>query len=90
MTQHKMKLKEGFLTHNTGKEQILVGAAGTGFNGMVRSNETAAFVVDLLKEETDEKSLILAMMEEYGIQEEIARQEVKKVLDVLREIGALD
>lgn len=85
-----MKLKEGFLTHNTGREQVLVGAAGTGFNGMVRSNETAAFVVDLLKKDTDEERLVLAMTEEYGIQEETARQEVGKVLDVLREIGALD
>ena len=46
-----MKLKKSFITHTTGNEQILV-AADNSFSGLVRSNQTAAFIVDCLKKET--------------------------------------
>ena len=46
-----MKLKANFITQEMDGEQIMV-AAGGGFAGMVRSNATAAFIVDCLKNET--------------------------------------
>ena len=49
-----MKLKTGFITHQVGKEQMMVaaGPAAKVFHGLVRSNETAAFIVNCLKKET--------------------------------------
>ena len=49
-----MKLKSGFITHNVGKTQMMVatGSASSTFHGLVRSNETAAFIVNCLKKET--------------------------------------
>ena len=54
-----MKLKEGLITHETGEEQIMVSAGAVSFNGLVRSNQTAVFIVDCLKMDY---SLILCMM----------------------------
>ena len=53
-----MKLKNGFITHETDGEQIMVSAGSTKFSGLVRSNRTAAFIVDCLKSETNESKCL--------------------------------
>ena len=55
-----MKLKENFITQEMDGEQIMV-AAGGGFAGMVRSNATAAFIVDCLKTGTTREAILNAM-----------------------------
>ena len=57
-----MKLKDGFITHEMDGKQLLVGTGRTGFAGMVKSNQTAAFLVDLLKTETSQEQLLAAML----------------------------
>ena len=54
-----MKLKTGFITHQIQDTQMMVaaGEAAENFHGLVRSNETAAFIVDCLKNETPRKTL---------------------------------
>lgn len=85
-----MKLKEGFIVYNSGEQQILVPAGGQSFTGIVRSNETAAYIIDSVKEETTRKDLIRNMMNHYQIDEETASRGVDKVLQQLRQIDALD
>ena len=46
-----MKLKDTFITHMSNGEQILVDASGK-FSGIIRNNESAAFIVECLKKET--------------------------------------
>ena len=58
-----MKLKDGFITHETYGEQIMVSAGNVKFSGLVRSNRTAAFIVDCLKSETSETEIIEKMSE---------------------------
>lgn len=86
-----MKLKPGFITHNVGKEQMMVaaGPAAKQFHGLVRSNETAAFIVNSLKKETTEEAIVEAMLEQYDAPRETIRQDVHRVVEQLREIGAL-
>ena len=69
-----MKLKDGFITHEMDGKQLLVGTGRTGFAGMVKSNQTAAF----------------AMLEKYNVAEDVASRDLDKVLETLRSIGALD
>ncbi len=85
-----MKLKDGFITHETDGEQIMVSAGNTKFSGLVRSNRTAAFIVDCLKTETNENEIIKKMLEKYDASEEMISEDVKKVLNTLRSIGAID
>lgn len=85
-----MKLKEGFITHVTGNEQIMVSAGNTKFSGLVKSNETAGFIVDCLKADTTEKEIIEKMLERYDAPEEVISEDVKMILEKLRSIGAID
>lgn len=85
-----MKLKSGFITRTIGDEQIMVSAGKEQFSGIVRSNETAAFIVDLLKQETDLEAILGKLMDCYEVSEEIAIQDVDYVLGQLRKIGALE
>lgn len=85
-----MKLKDGFITHETGGEQIMVAAGSEKFSGLVRSNETAAFIVDCLGEETTEGEITQKMSEKYDAPEEVIAADVKRIVGMLRGIGAID
>jgi methyltransferase-like protein len=84
-----MKLKKEFITHTSGDEQLMISAGGS-FNGMVRSNKTAAFIIDMLKEETTKENIVSAMLERYDADEAVISADVDKVIDALRGIGAID
>lgn len=87
-----MKLREGFITYSTGDEQIMVaaGSAAAHFQGMVRSNATAAFIVDCLMEEITVEQLVDKMVEKYDAPRDVIARDVEKIVARLRGIGALD
>ncbi len=87
-----MKLKAGFITHSMGDEHVLIatGDAAEKFRGIARSNETAAFIVECLKDETTPDVIVEKMCAEYDAPEERIRADLGKVLDILRSIDALD
>ena len=84
-----MKLKESFIKYNTGSEQIMVSGDGD-FNGMVRSNRTAAFIIDLLSRDITRDGIICAMLEKYDAPRDMIERDVDKILLALRGIGAID
>lgn len=85
-----MKLKNGFVTHEMDGEQIMVATGEARFSGLVRSNATAAFIVDCLKTETTRDAIVAAMLEKYDASEDRIAADVDKVIASLRSIGALD
>ena len=85
-----MKLKDEFVTHEMGDQQVMVAVGDAGFNGLVRSNKTAAFIVDCLKEETTKEKLADALSAKYDAPRDVIERDVDIVLDKLRSIGALD
>ncbi|MDO4340964.1 MAG: PqqD family protein [Eubacteriales bacterium] len=86
-----MKLEDEFITHETdGGEQIMVAAGEIHFAGLVRSNESAAFIVNCLKTETTKEAIINAMASKYDASEDIIAKDVERILGQLRSIGALD
>lgn len=85
-----MKLKEGFVTHEMGGEQIMVATGSANFAGLVRSNPTAAFIVDCLKEETTREQIIEKMLAKYDATPEVIGTDVDKIVAKLRSIKALD
>ena len=84
-----MKLKDNFVTQEIGGKQIMVSANGD-FSGMLRSNETAAFIIDCLKTETTQEAILDSMCLKYDAPREVMAVGVNKVLENLRKIGALD
>ena len=85
-----MKLKNGFITHETGDEHITVSSGGVSFNGLIRSNKTAGFIVECLKEEITEEEIIEKMLEKYDAPRARIASDVSKILENLRKIGAID
>ena len=84
-----MKLKNEFITHTSGDEQLMISAGGS-FNGMVRSNKTAAFIIDLLKTDVTRDEIIERMLEVYDAEREVITADVDKVIVALSSIGAID
>ena len=85
-----MKLKSSFLTQDIDDTQFLIPVGGETFSGMVRSNSTAAFIVNLLKKETTEEAITDALWEEYDAPREVISADVQNVLSILRSIDALE
>ena len=85
-----MKLNKGFITHDTERESILVPTGTSGFSGLVKGNRTLGAILALLKQETTETEIVAAMKQRFDAPEEVIARDVKKALDELRKIGALD
>lgn len=85
-----MKLKSSFITQTIDNTQFLVSMSAEDFQGIARSNKTAAFIVDCLKEETTEEAIVDAMCSKYDAPREVIRADVREILDKLRGIQALE
>ena len=60
------------------------------FAGLIRSNKTAAFIVECLKEDTTQEKIVEAMFEKYDAPKEVLAKDVSEVIEKLRKVGALD
>ena len=85
-----MRLKSDFITQEIDDVQFLVPLGAEAFSGIVRSNKTAAFIVDCLKEETTEQGIIDSMAAKYDAPRQVISQDVKEILNTLRRINALE
>ena len=85
-----MKLNSGFLAHDDGDQKLLVSTGATSFSGLVRSNPTAGFIIGCLENETTEDEIVARMQEKWEVSDEIARRDVRTIVDQLRGIGAID
>ncbi len=85
-----MKLKKEFITHESDGEQILVSSDTRAFSGLVRSNSTAAFIVNRLKSETTIGQIVDEMAKEYDAPRAVMEQDVKKIVEQLASIGAIE
>ena len=84
-----MKLKDTYITHDSDGEQILLDTSSS-FAGLIRSNKTAAFIVECLKEDTTEEKIVEAMLEKYDAPKDVLAKDVSDVIEKLRKVGALD
>ncbi len=85
-----MKLKDGFITHEGAGEHITVPAGGVAFSGMVRSNQTAGFIVECLKEDTTTDAIVTRLLAKYDAPKEQVAKDVTMVIEKLRSIGAIE
>ena len=84
-----MQLKPDFISQDVDDVRFLVPVGAEAFRGIVRSNKTAAFIIDCLKEDTTEEKIVDAMCEKYDAPRDRISADVAKVLADLRSIGAL-
>lgn len=84
-----MRLNPKFLTHETKGEHITVSTTGTKFNGLIRSNPTAAFIVESLKTDTTESAVVDKVLAKYDVDRATAEKDVADIISKLRTIGAV-
>ena len=86
-----MKLHPDYITHMSGDEQVIVatGDSAKRFCGIAKGNETTAFIVDCLKEETSKEAIIEALASQYAVEKALVEEDVTMVLTKLDQIGAL-
>lgn len=84
-----MKLKKEFMTHMDGENQMMVDVSAK-FSGLVRSNKTAAEIIDFLKSDTTEEKIVSETQKKYDVSESVLKQDVHKIIETLRSIGAVD
>lgn len=59
------------------------------FRGVVKLNESSAFIFDLLKEETSMEAIVAALEREYDAPRSVIEVDVKKCLEEFEERGLL-
>jgi hypothetical protein len=84
-----MKLNPKFLTHETKGGCITVSTTGTKFNGLIRSNQTAAFIVESLKTKHPGAKIVDTLLARYDVDRPIVKKEVADIIGNLRSIGAV-
>ena len=87
-----MRSNSEFIVHRLADETVMVptGEAARRFQGIVRLNETAAFLVEHLQTETTAEALTAALAAAYDVAPETVQEDVAAVLSRLRQIGALE
>lgn len=87
-----MKLKKGLILHEVGGEYVMVatGKLAKNFNGMVRNNETAHFIMQQMQTHTTEEEIVEKVLSTYEVDRQIAEESVHNVVEQLRQAGLLD
>ena len=85
-----MKIKKGFIVRKIGGQNVAVatGAASKSFSGMIKLNETGKLLWDQLTVGADVDTLVAKILEEYEIEESVARADVVRFVEHLTAVGA--
>ena len=86
-----MKMKEGFILRKVGTQYVVAatGKASENFNGIIRLNESGAFLFRQLQEGATVEELVARLTEEYDVDEATAHRDAESFLAALKEADAL-
>ncbi len=87
-----MKIKEGYVIRKVMGNHIVIatGAQSKTFHGMVKLNDTAAEIWELIAKGLGEDEICQAMLQTYDVEEETLRADVKKTVKTLIEQGFVE
>ncbi len=86
-----MRLKYTFETMKLDDQivAIPVGEGATDYHGVIKLNETAAVIFELLKQENTEESIIEALEKKYDVSRDTVTRDVQHYIAMFREKGFL-
>lgn len=87
-----MKIKEGFILRNVAGNNVVVpiGHNSVDFNGMISLNDTGAFLFEKMLQDISREDLIKAVVEEYEIDEELAKTDVDNFIEKVKGEGLFE
>jgi hypothetical protein len=87
-----MKLKNGFVLRDLGGQSVVVavGEATKSFNGIIKLNESSAFLWKQMSADFSKEQLVSALLSEYDVEESVASQNVDYFVDTLKNNGVIE
>ena len=87
-----MKIKPGYIIREVAGYSVVVpvGDAAIDFNGMINLNESGAVLWRALSEGADEEKLVQALLDDYDITEDVAKNDVSEFIKKMREANLID
>ena len=84
-----MKIKKGLILRNVGGENVVVpvGEMSKKFHGMINLNETGSFLWEFFTAEHTVEEGIQALLAEYEVTEELAKNDVERFVETLTANG---
>lgn len=82
-----MQISKDFTIQKVGNSYVAVpvGETSKSFHGMVRLNETGAFLWNrMVDRDCTEEDLVKALLDEYDVSEDTARADVARVVETLK------
>jgi hypothetical protein len=82
----KVKIKDGYMLREVAGNSVVVavGKASLDFNGLITLNSTGVFLWKLLEKESSRDELLATMLDEYEIDEAIAKTDIAEFIDKLK------
>ena len=86
-----MKIEKDFVLREIAGDNIIIptGKMVSKFNGLITVNELGVFLWKLLQEDVTFEELVQNVLEEYDVEESIARNDIQRFLEKLQEGGIL-
>ena len=86
-----MRVEKEFVLREIAGDYIIIPTGKTvlEFNGLVTVNEVGVSLWNMLQEEISFDSLVSGILEEYDVDEEVAREDIQEFLDQMIESGIL-
>lgn len=87
-----MKTKKGFVLMKVGIQNIVVAVDDMAevFNGMIRLNDTGAFLWEKIEKGATKKELVDEMMKEYDVTEQTALSDIENFVKTLTNADILE
>ena len=87
-----MKIKEGFILREVADSYLVVavGDAVKTFNGIINLNQTGAFMWKCIQKGYSEQQLVNALLDEYDVTEELARNDANEFISKLVNAGLIE
>lgn len=86
-----MKVGKEFILREIAGDYIIMptGKAVLEFNGLITVNEVGVSIWKMLQEETTFEELVSGILDEYDVDENVAREDIQEFLDKLVKAGIL-
>lgn len=86
-----MKRKDGFVLKEVMDKSIIIpfGEESLNLNGIVTLNETGKFLWEQMENDFSAESLSVALVDKYGISEELAAKDAENFIGELKAVGCI-
>ena len=87
-----MKIKNGFVVRPVAGQHMVValGEASKSFNGIIKLNESARMIWDMLVEGAERDEIVNRLLEEYDVDRAILQADCDKFIQSLQENNILE